>query len=166
MRGLGSGGMTRRWALAGLRLQGRGHSGGHCPPLSCFEASDTSSQGCQLLLAFVCPQSRTRGSALPRLGPGGGTRASSGWRRERPAAHRVAPRAARLPSGVRGARVRNPPPRRQGRSCPDLTYPRALSTRLPPHRHPPAPRSLLCTQDVLTSALDLRASANTERILL
>lgn len=65
MRGLGSGGMTRRWALGGLRLQGRGHSGGHCPPLSCFEASDTSSQGCQLLLAFVCPQSRTRASSYP-----------------------------------------------------------------------------------------------------
>ena len=60
MRALGSGGTTRRWALAGLRLQGRGHSGEHRPPLSCFEGSVTSSQGCQLLLACVCPQSRTR----------------------------------------------------------------------------------------------------------
>lgn len=44
----------------GSALQGR-RTLGTRPPLSCFEASDTSSQGCQLLLAFVCPfQSRTR----------------------------------------------------------------------------------------------------------
>ena len=63
MRALGSGGTTRRWALVGLCLQGQGHSGGHRSPLSCFEGSVTSSQGCQLLLARVWPQSRTRASS-------------------------------------------------------------------------------------------------------
>lgn len=134
---------------------------GHCPPLSCFEASDTSSPGCQLLLAFVCPQSHTcplipclcvclyspsglcwhggvATSEVQRchdLGRGRHQGPSSGWSGD--VLQRTGwPHAQRLPSRVSGARVKALLRRRQGRSCPDLTcrpYPP------PPPPPPPAP---------------------------